>query len=97
MMKFASYNWFKVVPEYDRETRERIESLVLIKPINVKVVVRTTNEIEEGFKGIFPKTNGFTLNKEITKGDVIEGEGVKYRVIHADPIPRLTSLYLELM
>lgn len=97
MMKFAPYKWFKVVPEYDRETRERIERLELIDTIPIKVVVRTTNDIDDGFKGLFPKTNGFTLNKNIKQGDIIEGEGVKYRITHVDPIPRLTSLYLELV
>lgn len=97
MMKFSPYKWYRVRVDYDRETRERIEGLELIDTIPVKVVVRTTNDMDDGFKGLFPKTNGFTLSKNIKQGDIIEGEGVKYRITHVDPIPRLTSLYLELV
>lgn len=47
--------------------------------------------------GIFPKLNGYTLNKDIERGWVVEevASGTKYRVQRVDHVPRLTSLYLE--
>lgn len=96
MMKFESCVLYGVNVEYD-EFRERREVLQSLKDISVKIVTRTLNEIDQGFKGNYPKLNGFTLEKEISKGQVIECKGVKYRVIYVDPIPRLTTLYLEVM
>ena len=96
MMKFEPCVLYSVNVEYD-EFRERREVLHSLKDISVKIVTRTLNEIDQGFKGNYPKLNGFTLEKEISKGQVIECKGVKYRVIYVDPIPRLTTLYLEVM
>lgn len=98
-MKFVKCNLYKAVPRFDELTRERLEDLQLVKSLDVKIVTRTQNEIEEGFVGIFPKLNGYTTEKNIIRGDIIEdiGESVKYRVQRVDPVPRLTSLYLELM
>ena len=96
MMKFEPCVLYSVKVEYD-DFRERREVLHSLKDISVKIVTRTLNEIDQGFKGNYPKLNGFTLEKEISKGQVIECKGVKYRVIYVDPIPRLTTLYLEVM
>ena len=96
MMKFEPCVLYSVNVEYD-EFRERREVLQSLKDISVKIVTRTLNEIDQGFKGNYPKLNGFTLEKDISKGQVIECKCVKYRVIYVDPIPRLTTLYLEVM
>lgn len=96
MMKFKPCTLYSIETYYD-EYRERKEDLQRVKDISVNIVTRTINEIEQGFKGNYPKLNGFTLEKDIKKGQIIEGDGVKYRVIYVDPIPRLTTLYLELM
>lgn len=96
MMKFEPCVLYSVNVKYD-EFRERREVLQSLKDISVKIVTRTLNEIDQGFKGNYPKLNGFTLEKEISKGQVIECKGVKYRVIYVDPTPRLTTLYLEVM
>lgn len=94
MMKFKTCTLYSIEVGYD-EYRERKEILKRVKDISVNIVTRTINELEEGFKGNYPRLNGFTLEKDIKKGQVIEEAGVRYRVIYVDTIPRLTTLYLE--
>lgn len=94
MMMFKTCGLYSVSVDYD-EYRERKEILSHVKDISINIVTRTINELETGFKGNYPRLNGFTLEKNIQKGQVIEGDGVKYRVLYVDPIPRLTTLYLE--
>ena len=96
MMTFKKGTLYNIETTYD-EFRERKESLQRVKDISVNIVTRTINEIEEGFKGNYPKLNGFTLEKKISKGNIIEVNNIRYRVIYVDTVPRLTTLYLELM
>lgn len=95
MMCFKKCVLYGVKVDYDEVYRERKEVLNPLKEISVNIVTRTINEVDQGFKGNYPRLNGFTLEKSIQKGQVLECEGVKYRVIYVDPIPRLTTLYLE--
>ena len=95
MMGFKRCVLYGVTVGYDEVYRERKEILNPLKEISVNIVTRTINEVDLGFKGNYPRLNGFTLEKSIQKGQVVECEGVKYRVVYVDPIPRLTTLYLE--
>lgn len=95
MMGFKRCILHEVMVEYDEVYRERKEVLNPLKEISVNIVTRTINEVDQGFKGNYPRLNGFTLDKSIQKGHVLECEGYKYLVIYVDPIPRLTTLYLE--
>lgn len=94
MMKFRTCTLYAIEVGYD-EYRERKEILKRVKDISINIVTRTINDLDTGFKGNYPRLNGFTLEKNIAKGQVIESEGVRYRVIYVDPVPRLTTLYLE--
>ena len=94
MMKFKTCTLYAIEVGYD-EYRERKEILKRVKDISVNIVTRTINDLDTGFKGNYPRLNGFTLEKNIAKGQVIESEGVRYRVIYVDHVPRLTTLYLE--
>ena len=93
MMRFKTCTLYAIEVGYD-EYRERKEILKRVKDISVNIVTRTINDLDTGFKGNYPRLNGFTLEKNIAKGQVIESEGVRYRVIYVVPVLRLTTLYL---
>lgn len=96
MLVFENYVLNKV--EYVRnEFKEEVTTLIPKKTIQVKVTHKESLEVGEYFDLKTNNFNGYTLCKQIEKGDVLTRGDKKLRVVYVNPVPRLSTLVLEVL
>lgn len=96
MLRFETYKLHTSVVTYDEFREEKLE-LTPVRDIQLKVTHKESIDVETGFNGRVNNYNGYTLDKKIQVGDVLTRNGLKLKVVWVDPVPRLSTLILEVV
>jgi hypothetical protein len=96
MLRFETYKLNKA-KTVRNEFREEVFTLEPLRDIELKLTHKESIDIETGFNGRVNNYNGYTFDKEISVGDILTKDGKKLRVVWVDPIPRLSTLILEVI
>lgn len=96
MLRFETYTLNKAKTSRN-EFREEVFQLEPVREIEVKLTHKESINIETGFNGRVNNYNGFTFDKDVTTGDILTKDGSQLRVVWVDPIPRLSTMILEVI
>lgn len=96
MLRFETYKLNRTKTVYD-EFREESFVLEPVRDIEVKVTHKESINIETGFNGRVNNYNGYTFEKDIQVGDILTKGNDQLRVVWIDPVPRLSSIILEVL
>lgn len=96
MLRFETFKLHTSVVTYDEFREEKLE-LTPVRNIQVKVTHKESIDVETGFNGRVNNYNGYTLDKKIKVGDVLVKGDNKLKVVWVDPVPRLSTLILEVI